>query len=168
MHPERFLNYCRKAGQEATEIPEVVAREFLGSIRGETPAQAFAGEQARQALVVFVQEIEHWHWEAAGSGVPGRGFRLKSSAALASTAAESDEASPEAPAAAAGAREAPGAERREERDEFHIGQSTRTAPMRVRLVALWQGRWRVIVNVAGSRHSPSGLNRTRPTAFRPN
>ena len=29
VHLERFLNFCRKAGREASEIPGVAAKEFL-------------------------------------------------------------------------------------------------------------------------------------------
>src|SRR6266446_8353260 len=32
VHLERFANFCRKAGREASEIPEVAAKEFLRMI----------------------------------------------------------------------------------------------------------------------------------------
>ena len=79
VHLERFLNFCRKAGREASDIPKVVARLFLDSIAGASANASFANEQARQALDVFVQEIEHWHWTDREGERPGRTFRLKAS-----------------------------------------------------------------------------------------
>lgn len=80
VHLERFLNFCRKAGRESSEIPAVVARLFLESISGTSANAAFASEQARQALDFFLQEIEHWHWSEPDGERPGRSFRLKASA----------------------------------------------------------------------------------------
>ena len=54
VHLERFASFCRKAGREASEIPEVAAKEFLRTIAGTGGSAAFACEQARQALEVFL------------------------------------------------------------------------------------------------------------------
>ena len=80
VHLERFINFCRKAGQEASELPEVAAREFLRMIAGAGASAVFASEQARQALDVFLQEIENWHWTEREGERPGPAFRLKASA----------------------------------------------------------------------------------------
>jgi integron integrase len=80
VHLERFSNFCRRAGRRASEIPEVAARGFLDSLDGESADDRFAKEQARQALDVFLQEIEHWHWREREGERPGPAFRLKSSA----------------------------------------------------------------------------------------
>ena len=80
VHLERFLNFCRKAGREASEIPEVAAKEFLRMIAGTGANAVFASEQARQALDVFVQEIENWHWTEREGERPGQAFRMKASA----------------------------------------------------------------------------------------
>jgi integron integrase len=80
VHLDRFLTFCRKAGRKASEIPEVSARLFLDSIDGTTANAKFAGEQARQALDVFLQEIDHWHWKEKDGERPGPAFRLKASA----------------------------------------------------------------------------------------
>ncbi len=88
VHLERFLNFCRKAGREASEMPEVAAKEFLRSIAGTGANAQFASEQARQALDVFVQEVENWHWTEREGERPGRAFRLKASASARSALAE--------------------------------------------------------------------------------
>lgn len=80
VHLERFLNFCRKAGSEASEMPEVAAQEFLRIIAGTGANAVFASEQARQAIDVFVQEIENWHWVEREGERPGPTFRLKASA----------------------------------------------------------------------------------------
>lgn len=80
VHLERFLNFCRKAGREASEMPEVAAKEFLRMIAGTGANAVFASEQARQALDVFVQEIENWHWTEREGERPGPAFRMKASA----------------------------------------------------------------------------------------
>lgn len=77
VHLERFLNFCRKAGPEASAIPSEAAKLFLESIQGETSAQAFAADQARQALEIFLQEIENWHWDESDGERAGPKFRLK-------------------------------------------------------------------------------------------
>jgi integron integrase len=77
VHLERFLNFCRKAGREASEMPEVAAKEFLRMIAGTGANAVFASEQARQALDVFVQEIENWHWTEREGERPGPAFRMK-------------------------------------------------------------------------------------------
>jgi integron integrase len=80
VHLDRFLHFCRKAGRKASEIPEVVAQQFLNSIAGSSVHAAFASEQARLALDVFLQEAEHWHWSEREGERPGPAFRLKASA----------------------------------------------------------------------------------------
>ena len=77
VHLERFLNFCRKAGREASEIPEVAAKEFLRMIAGTGANAVFASEQARQALDVFVQEVEDWHWNEREGERPGPASRMK-------------------------------------------------------------------------------------------
>ena len=50
VHLERFANFCRKAGREASEIPEVAAKEFLRMISagggGGDPEPAGLSERA--------------------------------------------------------------------------------------------------------------------------
>ena len=57
VHLERFLKFCRSAGAESSEIPEVAARLFLESLPVGGSAQDSACEQVRMALDVFIREI---------------------------------------------------------------------------------------------------------------
>jgi hypothetical protein len=57
VHLERFLKFCRSAGAESSEIPEVAARLFLESLIVGGSAQDFTREQARMALDVFIGEM---------------------------------------------------------------------------------------------------------------
>ncbi len=57
VHLERFLKFCRYAGAESSEIPEVAAGLFLESLPVGGSAQDFAREQARMALDVFIGEM---------------------------------------------------------------------------------------------------------------
>ena len=77
VHLERFLKFCRSAGAESSEIPEVAARLFLESLPVGGSAQDFAREQARMALDVFLSEIEGWSWGEDRYGRVGPKFRLK-------------------------------------------------------------------------------------------
>ncbi len=52
----------------------------LRMIAGTGANAVFASEQARQALDVFVQEIENWHWTEREGERPGPAFRMKASA----------------------------------------------------------------------------------------
>ena len=97
VHLERFINFCRKAGRQASELPEVAAKEFLRMIAGTGASAVFASEQARQALDVFVQEIENWHWTEGEGERPGPAFRMKASASAGRALA--DAVVPAAPAA---------------------------------------------------------------------
>jgi integron integrase len=81
VHLDRFLVFCRKLGPKASEIPEMAVRQFLDSIAGTTANAVFAAEQARQALEVFLQETESWHWREHEGERAGPAFRLKASAA---------------------------------------------------------------------------------------
>jgi hypothetical protein len=60
VHLERYLKFCRSAGPESTEIPEVAARLFLESLPVCGSAQDFAREQTRVALDVFIGEMVGW------------------------------------------------------------------------------------------------------------
>ena len=62
VHLERFLKFCRSAGAESSEIPEVAVRLFLESLPVGGSAQEFAREQARMALDVFIGEMVGWSW----------------------------------------------------------------------------------------------------------
>jgi hypothetical protein len=77
VHLERFLNFCRSAGAESTEIPEVAARLFLESLPVGGSAQDFVREQARMALDVFIGEMVGWSWGEDRYGRVGPKFRLK-------------------------------------------------------------------------------------------
>ena len=77
VHLERFLKFCRSAGAESSEIPEVAARLFLESLPTGTSAQDFAREQARMALDVFIGEMVGWSWGEGQYGRVGPKFRLK-------------------------------------------------------------------------------------------
>jgi len=77
VHLERFLKFCRSAGAESSEIPEVAARLFLESLPVGGSAQDFAREQARMALDVFIGEIVGWSWCEDRYGRVGPKFRLK-------------------------------------------------------------------------------------------
>ena len=79
VHLERFLKFCRSAGAESSEIPEVAARLFLESLPVGGSAQNFAREQARMALDVFRGEIVGWSWGEDRYGRVGPKFRLKAS-----------------------------------------------------------------------------------------
>ena len=54
------LQFCRSAGAESSEIPEVAARLFLESLIVGGSAQDFTREQARMALDVFIGEMVGW------------------------------------------------------------------------------------------------------------
>ncbi len=95
VHLDRFLVFCRKLGPKASEIPEMAARQFLDSIAGTSANAAFASEQARQALDVFLQETEHWHWSEREGERPGRAFRLKATAEAGRSAVVPTVASPD-------------------------------------------------------------------------
>jgi integron integrase len=77
VHMERFLKFCREAGAESSEIPEVAVRLFLESLPAGSSAQEFAREQARMALDVFLLETEGWSWGEDQYGRKGPKFRLK-------------------------------------------------------------------------------------------
>jgi hypothetical protein len=77
VHLERFLKFCRSAGAESSEIPEVAARLFLESLPVGGSAQDFAREQARMALDVFRGEMVGWSWGEDRYGRVGPKFRLK-------------------------------------------------------------------------------------------
>jgi integron integrase len=77
VHLERFLKFCRSAGAESSEIPEVAARLFLESLPVGGSAQDFAREQARMALDVFIGEMVGWSWGEDRYGRVGPKFRLK-------------------------------------------------------------------------------------------
>jgi len=79
VHLERFLAFCRKAEPESIQIPEIAARMFLESIRGDSDREKFASEQARMALDVFLAGTENWGWKVDRLGRPGPVFRLKTS-----------------------------------------------------------------------------------------
>ena len=53
VHLERFLKFCRRAGAESSEVPEVAARLFLESLPVGGSAEEFAREEARMVLDVF-------------------------------------------------------------------------------------------------------------------
>jgi len=57
VHLEQFLKFCRSAGAESSEIPEVAARLFLESLIVGGSARDFTREQARMALDVFIGEM---------------------------------------------------------------------------------------------------------------
>jgi hypothetical protein len=77
VHLERFLKFCRSAGAESSEIPEVAARLFLESLPVGGSAQDFAREQARMSLDVFIGEMVGWSWGEDRYGRVGPKFRLK-------------------------------------------------------------------------------------------
>jgi hypothetical protein len=81
VHLERFLKFCRSAGAESSEIPEVAARLFLESLPVGGSAQDFAREQARMALDVFIGEMVGWSWGEDQYGRVGPKFRLKANSA---------------------------------------------------------------------------------------
>jgi hypothetical protein len=81
VHLEQFLKFCRSAGAESSEIPEVAARLFLESLPVDGSAQDFAREQARMALDVFLSEIVGWSWGEDRYGRVGPKFRLKTNSA---------------------------------------------------------------------------------------
>jgi integron integrase len=81
VHLERFLKFCRSAGAESSEIPEVAARLFLESLPVGGSAQDFAREQARMALDVFRGEMVGWSWGEDRYGRVGPKFRLKANSA---------------------------------------------------------------------------------------
>jgi hypothetical protein len=81
VHLERFLKFCRSAGAESSEIPEVAARLFLESLPVGGSAQDFAREQARMALDVFIREMVGWSWGEDRYGRVGPKFRLKATSA---------------------------------------------------------------------------------------
>jgi hypothetical protein len=81
VHLERFLKFCRSAGAESSEIPEVAARLFLESLPVGGSAQDFAREQARMALDVFIREMVGWSWGEDRYGRVGPKFRLKTNSA---------------------------------------------------------------------------------------
>ena len=85
VHLERFLKFCRSAGAESSEIPEVAARLFLESLPVGGSAQDFAREQARMALDVFIGEMVGWSWGEDRYGRVGPEFRLKANSAGLST-----------------------------------------------------------------------------------
>jgi integron integrase len=81
VHLERFLKFCRSAGAESSEIPEVAARLFLESLPVGGSAQDFAREQARMALDVLRGEMVGWSWGEDRYGRVGPKFRLKANSA---------------------------------------------------------------------------------------
>ena len=81
VHLERFLKFCRSAGAESSEIPEVAVRLFLESLPVGGSAQEFAREQARMALDVFIGEMVGWSWGEDRYGRVGPKFRLKTNSA---------------------------------------------------------------------------------------
>jgi len=81
VHLERFLNFCRSAGAESTEIPEAAVRLFLESLPRGGRTQEFAREQARMALDVFMAEMVGWSWGEDRYGRMGPKFRLKANSA---------------------------------------------------------------------------------------
>ena len=81
VHLEQFLKFCRSAGAESSEIPEVAARLFLKSLPVGGSAQDFAREQARMALDVLRGEMVGWSWGEDRYGRVGPKFRLKANSA---------------------------------------------------------------------------------------
>jgi integron integrase len=81
VHLEQFLKFCRSAGAESSEIPEVAARLFLESLPVGGSAQDFAREQARMSLDVFRGEMVGWSWGEDRYGRVGPKFRLKANSA---------------------------------------------------------------------------------------
>jgi integron integrase len=81
VHLERFLKFCRSAGAESSEIPEVAARLFLESLPVGGSAQDYVREQARMALDVFIGEMVGWSWGEDRYGRVGPKFRLKANSA---------------------------------------------------------------------------------------
>lgn len=77
VHFERFLKFCRRAGAESSEVPEVAARLFLESLPVGGSAEGFAGEEARMVLDVFIGEMVGWSWGEDRDGRVGPKFRLK-------------------------------------------------------------------------------------------
>ena len=77
VHLERFLKFCRRAGAESSEVPEVAARLFLESLPVGGSAEEFAGEEARMVLDVFIGEMVGWSWGEDRDGRVGPKFRLK-------------------------------------------------------------------------------------------
>ena len=78
---ERFLKFCRSAGAESSEIPEVAAGLFLESLPVGGSAQEFAREQARMALDVFIGEMVGCSWGEDRYGRVGPKFRFKANSA---------------------------------------------------------------------------------------
>ncbi len=76
-----IFKFCRSAGAESSEIPEVAARLFLQSLPVGDSAQDFAREQARMALDVLLSEMEGWLWGEDRYGRVGPKFRLKTNSA---------------------------------------------------------------------------------------
>ncbi len=54
VHPERFPAFCRKAGPGSSQIPEIAARLFWESFRGDSDREKFASKQVRLALDVIL------------------------------------------------------------------------------------------------------------------
>jgi integron integrase len=77
IHLERFLSFCRKAGEESSRDAGAIAKVFLQSLELTNAEGKFAAEQARQALDVLLQGIENWHWEARPGRIEGPTFRLR-------------------------------------------------------------------------------------------
>ena len=75
-HLERFLQYCRKRGDRVEA--RILARGFFDSIsHPESKVSVYRVDQTKQALTVFLQGIENWHWEEeAETGWRPR-FRIK-------------------------------------------------------------------------------------------
>jgi len=68
VHLERFLKFCRRAGAESIEVPEVATRWFLESLPVGGSAEEFAREEARMGLDVFIGETVRWSWGRIGMG----------------------------------------------------------------------------------------------------
>ena len=81
VHLERFLKFCRSAGAESSEIPEVAVRLFLESLPVGGSAQEISRAQARMALDVFIGEMVGWSWGEDRYGRVGPKFRLKTNSA---------------------------------------------------------------------------------------
>jgi integron integrase len=79
VHLGRFLLFCRKAGRESSQVLESAIKQFLISIDGESDRERYAKEQARMALDVFAQEVDHWRWGVDKFGHEGPVFRVKTS-----------------------------------------------------------------------------------------
>ena len=79
VHLSRFLRHCRTAGADASENLASAIGQYLEAMGEGGTAKAFQVEQARQALDVFRDGVENWHWREEGERA-GPTFRLRAAA----------------------------------------------------------------------------------------